>query len=134
MKKLLLVLVVVAAAGFAWTYKMKSDSRYSLADLNGIASGANKSLPVMVDAATRLERVVAHESALEKEYTLIANRRSEVDVSSFETKMSEALVAQSCSNEQSLKLYKAGVSEWFTYLDMNGEAITTVKIGQENCS
>lgn len=134
MKKLLLVLVVVAAAGLGWTYKMKSDSRYSLDDLNRIASGANKSLPMMVDAATRLDRVVAHEGVLEKQYTLVANRRSELDVSNLEKQMSEALVSQSCANEQSRKLYKAGVSEWFTYLDMNGEAIATVKIGQENCS
>lgn len=134
MKKLLLVLVVVAAAGLGWTYKMKSDSRYSLADLNEIASGANKSLPVNVDAATRLDRVVAHEGVLEKQYTLVANRRSEVDVADFEKKMSEALIAESCANEQSRKLYKAGVSEWFTYLDMTGESIANVKIGQANCS
>lgn len=134
MKKLLLVLVVIVAAGLAWTYKMKSDSRYSLDDLNGIASGANKSLPMMVDSATRLERMVAHEGVLEKQFTLVANRRAEIDVASFEKQVSESLVAQSCANKQSVTLYKAGVSEWFTYQDMNGEAIATVKIGQENCS
>jgi hypothetical protein len=134
MKKLLLVLVVVAGVGLAWTYKMKSDTRYSLAKLNDIASGANKSLPTMMDAATRLERVVAHEGALEKQYTMVANRRSEIDIPSFEKQMSAALVAESCANKQSLSLYKAGVSEWFTYLDMNGEPIATVKIGKENCA
>jgi hypothetical protein len=133
MKKLLLVLVVVAGAGLAWTYKMKSDSAYSLDDLNGIATGANKSLPAMMDEATRLDRVVAQEGVLEKQYTLVSTRRADIDTASFEKQMSESLVAQSCANEQSRKLYKAGVSEWFTYVDMNGETIATFKIGKADC-
>jgi len=134
MKKLLLVLVIVAGAGLAWTYKMKSDAGYSLAELNDIASGANKSLPAMVDAATRLDRVIAHEGVLEKQYTLVASRLPEIDTAGFETQMSAALIAESCANKQSRTLYKAGVSEWFSYQDMNGQPVATVKIGQENCS
>jgi hypothetical protein len=65
---------------------------------------------------------------------MVANRRSEIDIPSFEKQMSAALVAESCANKQSLALYKAGVSEWFTYLDMNGEPVATVKIGKENCA
>ncbi len=134
MKKILLVLAVVAVAGFGWTYKMKSEATYTLEELNSIASAANKALPVMVDDATRLERVVAHEGVLEKQYTLLTLRHADLNVVEFESKMFASLVTQSCANEQSRSLYSAGVSEWYTYSDMNGEIINTFKISKSSCS
>lgn len=134
MKKMLLFLSVVAASGLAWTYKMKSESRYSLEELNAIALEASKALPVMVDATTRLERVVAHDGVLEKQYTLVSARLVDVDAVSFNRQMSASLISQSCANEQSRTLYKAGVSEWFTYSDVGGNVIATFKVGRDSCS
>lgn len=134
MKKKLFILGIVAGTALAWTYKMKLETKYSIKELNAIALEANKTLPTMVDSMTRLERVKAHKDTLEKQYSLTTIRLADLDVTAFNKQMSGLLIGQSCANEQSRALYKAGVSEWFTYADMNGDEIATIKIDQSNCS
>jgi hypothetical protein len=108
-------------------------AQYSLKDLQGIAAGANKTLPVMVDAETRLDAVVASEGRLEKRYTLVSSQTSDALVQSLKTKLFPMLKAESCKNSQSLGLYRSGVSEAFTYSDKNGKLIATYIIGKSSC-
>jgi hypothetical protein len=134
-KKLVVVFLLVVGAGLAWTFAMKKDveSRYDLALLQDIANGANKTLPVMVDEITRLEKVSASDDLLEKHYTLVNTNVSNLNVADINNQLSKILTELSCGNAQSIKLYKNGVSEWFSYKDGNGNHITTVKINASNC-
>jgi len=135
MKKLFLLLVIIAGIGLSWTFIMKKEveSRYSLTALQRIADGANKNLPVMIDKLTRLEKVSASDNVLEKHYTFTESEISDLDLVNVKSQLSKILVEQSCANAQSTTLYKNGVSEWFTYQDRNGENIVTIKIGLNDC-
>ena len=136
MKKILVfVFLIVLGAGLAWTYYMKKqvDSRYSLKSLQEIAKGANATLPVLVDAQTRLDKVSASEKVLEKHYTLIGVQESAVNKVTFMEAMTKALREQSCVNSQSKDLYQHGVSEWFSYSDENHNLLATIKINLSSC-
>lgn len=113
--------------------KMEVDSRYNLKSLEKIAYDANKHLPTMVDEATRLEKVVAQEKVLEKQYTLVNSGINQIDVLKFEQNISKILKEQSCVNEQSITLYNNNVTEWFTYFDKNGALIATIKVNNSSC-
>lgn len=137
MKKILLpLLVLVVGAGLAWTFYMKKEvsERYSLSELQSIADGASKTLPIMVDEITSFERVTADEKLLEKHYKLVSIEKSGLDLERFKDQMTRALIDQSCANTQSLNLFSSGVKEWSTYYDKNNEHILTVKIGSEDCA
>ena len=134
-KKLVVVFLIVLGGGLAWTYYMKKqvDSRYSLKSLQEIAKGADASLPILVDATTRLDKVTASEKVLEKHYTLIGVQESTVDKTAFKEAMSKPLREQSCANSQSKILYQNGVSEWYTYYDENHNLLATVKVNLASC-
>ncbi len=137
MKKFLIALLaIVSVAGFGWVYYMKTAiaSRYSLNDLQRIAVETNKSLPTMVDSHTRLDTVVAAEGLLEKRYTLVAAQASTALSDELATKLFPMLKAQSCQNKQSMNLYQSGVSEAFTYSDMNGKLIATLTVNKKSCN
>ena len=136
MKKFLLpLLILVVGVGLARTYYMKKEvaERYTLSELQGIAEGASKNLPMMVDEITSFERVTAAEKLLEKRYKLISVEKSGLDIANFRDQMTTILVDQSCKNSQSLNLFNSGVSEWSSYYDKNDELIVTVKISSESC-
>lgn len=136
MKKLLPALLVVAGAvGFGAVFYMKGGvaSRYSVKDLQDIAAQANKSLPVMVDPYTRLDMVVASGRLLEKKYTLVSAPSSEALVAELKTKLFPVLKAQSCQNTQSMNLYRSDVAEAFSYADMNGRHLATLKVDRSSC-
>ena len=137
MKKILVaVLLIVGAFGFYRVYVMKTAIavRYPLSELKAIAIEANKNLPVMVDQLTRLDSVVAHEGILEKRYSLVSTRLSDVNVGEFTAKISPILISESCRNKQSLNLYASGISESLTYSDMEGQKISTITINKKSCS
>ena len=137
MKKILLpLLVLVVGAGLAWTFYMKKEvaERYSLSELQNIAEGASKTLPIMVDEMTSFEKVTADEKLLEKHYKLVLIEKSGLDLEKFKDQMTRILIDQSCVNSQSLNLFASGVSEWSTYYDKNDEHILTVKISSKDCS
>ncbi len=137
MKKFLIALLaIVAVAGLGWVYYMKTaiSSNYSLNDLERIAVETNKSLPTMVDSQTRLDTVVASERLLEKRYTLVAAQASTELSDELATKLFPMLKAQSCQNKQSMNLYQSGVSEAFTYSDMNGKLIATLTVNRKSCN
>ena len=137
MKKILVaVLLIVGAFGFYRVYVMKTAiaARYPLSELKAIAIEANKNLPVMVDQLTRLDSVVAHEGILEKRYSLVSTKLSDVNVGEFTAKISPILISESCRNKLSLNLYASGISESFTYSDMEGQKISTITINKKSCS
>lgn len=136
MNKILIGLaVVVAAAGVGRVLYMKAEiaRRYSPEALQQTAVESNKELPVMVDHLTRLDAVVATGSTLEKRYTLVTAQVSEPLRAEVTTKLFPVLKAQSCQNEQSKDLYQHGVSEAFTYSDMNGNPIASITFDQNSC-
>ncbi len=136
MKKILFgFLVVVLVVGFGRVYYMKSQlaSRYSLQDLQKIATGANKTLPVMIDQQTKLNEVVAADRLLEKRYTVVGAAASEALRNEIENKLFPLLKTQSCQNKQSMNFYNSGVAEAFTYSDMNGKHIATLRIDKSSC-
>lgn len=137
MKKVLLpLLVLVIGAGTAWTFYMEKEvaERYNLSELQGIAEGASKNLPVMVDEITSFEKVTADEKLLQKHFKLVSIEKSGLDLEKFKDQMTRLLIAQSCVNSVSLNLFASGVSEWSTYYDKNDEHILTVKINSKDCS
>lgn len=137
MKKIILIVfLVVLAMGVGRIYYMKKDiaGRYSQNDLEKIAIESNKSLPVMIDQQTRLEKVVALQRGLEKRYTLVSATYSEELRSQLSSKLFPVLKEQSCRNSQSLNLYRSGVEETFTYMDMNGRQIASFTVGKASCS
>lgn len=134
-KVLIGIAVIAAAAGLGRVQYMKAEiaKRYSPESLQQIAVESNKDLPVMVDQLTRLDAVVATEHTLEKRYTLVTAQISEPLRAEVTTKLFPALKAQSCQNEQSKDLYQHGVSEAFTYSDMNGKPIASVTFNKDSC-
>jgi hypothetical protein len=137
MKKILIgLLAIVAIVGLARFYYMKGvlAARYSLSDLQGMAAEANKTLPILVDAETRLDKVVASEHLLEKRYTLISAQASNELTDKLTSKLFPILKTQSCQNKQSMNFYQSGVSEAFTYSDMNGKPIATLTVNKSSCN
>jgi hypothetical protein len=136
MKKVLVgLLLIVAAVGLGRVYFMKAAlaSRYSLNDLQKIAAEANKSLPIMVDQATRLDAVVASEHRLEKQFTLVATTASSTLREDLTSKLYPMLKSQSCQSSVSMNLYQSGVTEAFTYFDMNGDQIASFTVDKSAC-
>jgi hypothetical protein len=86
-----------------------------------------------VDAGTRLEKITASEGVLEKHYTLIGVHESTIDKVAFQEAMTKALREQVCVNSISQKLYKNGVSEWFSYSDEDNQLLVTVKLNLASC-
>lgn len=137
MKNILIgLLAIVAIAGLARFFYMKGAlaARYSLSDLHDMAEEANKTLPVMVDPQTRLDKVVASDHLLEKQYTLISAQTSSELTDKLTTTLFPILKAQSCQNKQSMNFYQSGVSEAFTYIDMNGKPIATLTVNKSSCN
>ena len=98
MKKVLAgLLLVVVVVGLGRVYFMKAAlaSRYSLSDLQEMAAEANKSLPIMVDQATRLDTVVASEHRLEKRFTLVSTTTSSTLRTDLTAKLYPMLKSQS---------------------------------------
>ncbi|MGW8394171.1 hypothetical protein [Pseudoduganella sp. HUAS MS19] len=136
MNKILIgIAIVVAAAGLGSVQYMKAEiaERYSPEALSKIAAQSSKELPVMVDHLTRLDAVVATEHTLEKRYTLVSAQVSEPLRAEVATKLFPVLKAQSCQNEQSKDLYQHGVSEAFTYSDMNGKPVASITFNENSC-
>ncbi|SFF51219.1 hypothetical protein SAMN05518865_10168 [Duganella sp. CF458] len=128
--------VVVAAAGLGYVQYMKGEvaARYSPDALKQIAAESNKELPVMVDHLTRLDAVMATERTLEKRYTLVTAQASESLQAELTTKLFPVIKEQSCQNQQSKELYQHGVSEAFTYSDMNEKPVASITLNKNSCT
>lgn len=134
-KSIFVVFALVVISGLGWTGYMKYAvaHRYPLASLQEIAAGTNKDLPIAVDEQTRLDKVVASEGQLEQRFTLINVQKSDDLIAQLNAKVYPLLKTKSCSNQLSKNLYASGVTEAFSYSDMNGQHLATFKVGQNDC-
>ena len=93
----------------------------------------NKSLPTMIDGATRLDRAEIHGDQLNYYYTLVLASIEGIKIDAFSNQMKNLFLETSCDEDGLRPALEEGISANFIYFDKNGKEVTTVLINFEDC-
>ena len=120
--------VILNALSFIANFWMTSDTEYAL---NEEIRMMNKSLPTMVDNATRLDHVSLQEDNMFYNYTLTNWLAADLDLERFNSIMQPKLKTNACETEETKSLLEEGRSLNYVYRDKSSNPVSkiTVKLG-----
>ncbi len=98
------------------------------------ASDLSRSLPLEVDAETRLDSVTAGPGRrLNYRYTLVKRARASMDIESFNANMQPLLRTSICGKAGMQALLKNGVTLVYHYLGNDGKLVSMIEILPHHC-
>lgn len=104
------------------------------AQLTGIATKINKTLPAQVDSHTRLDKVEAGPGlALTYLHTLTGYKRDEIHLAGFYGSFAPQLKKNVCGNAELKEALSKKVRIAYNYKSSDGHPVGTIRIGIEDC-
>ncbi len=98
------------------------------------ARDLSRSLPLQVDAETRLDSVTAGPGRrLNYRYTLINRARASIDIESFNANMQPLLRTSVCGKAGMQALLQNGVTLVYNYLASDGKLVSMIEILPHHC-
>ena len=98
------------------------------------ASDLSRSLPLQVDAETRLDRVTAGPGRrLNYRYTLVNRARAGMDIEAFNANMQPLLRTSICGKAGMQALLKNGVTLVYDYVGSDGKLVSMIEILPWHC-
>ena len=101
--------------------------------LNQLASELNKSFPMMVDSETEITNVMGFDSMLVYNYRLVNVEVAELDKDKFVSIMRSQLLNGVCTNPETQKIIREGVTLRYTYADKTSKHIASVDVRPADC-
>jgi hypothetical protein len=103
--------------------------------LHQIAGQANQAAPADIDANTRLDGAQAGPGLkLTSRYTLVNSRSQGLNSTTFQTTLTPAIKAASCSNSELRPLIDQGVVVVLEYRGEDGNPIGVISLNRDSCS
>lgn len=93
----------------------------------------NKSLPIMLDGATRLDRAEFQGNQLSYYYTLVLASIEWIKLDKFSDQKKKLFLDSSCDKDGLLPALEEGISVNFIFFDKNNIEVTTVSINHSDC-
>ena len=93
----------------------------------------NKSLPTMIDAELRHDKVLAEEKNLIFKYTLVNFTKEDMTASKLKSLMEEDTKKGVCADKDSQMMLKRGMSMVYDYADKNKQHITKFVFDAKAC-
>lgn len=97
------------------------------------SKGMNKNLPVMVDSETRADITLVIGKQFHYKNTLVNLSKKEIDTAVISNQVNK-IAATHCNDEKKKELLRLGITYHFTYLDKNGDLVSTSIISIKNCN
>ncbi|MEZ8577528.1 DUF2569 domain-containing protein [Vibrio splendidus] len=98
-----------------------------------VANEANRDLPKMLDAETKLDAVYTESNNLQYRYSLVNYSATDIDVNALQQNIRPNLVKSACTNSATVGFMQEGVSVSYTYFDKLGSRITSIDITYSDC-
>ena len=136
MKAFVAVLIAVGLALGVYAVIGANDARVSglAQQLADIAEEGNSHLPMMVDAQTRLDSMVASSDTFEYAYTLVGHSADQVNREAFEAAIRPYLTTSLCSSEDN-ELFRANdLNVVYTYYASDGDRVASIAIPTSVCN
>lgn len=117
---------------------LMSLQNYSLAEIDDsvlsyLANEKNKHLPMMIDKETRLVNVSGFNNRFTYFYKFVNFEKSNINVRKLKIAMSKKLLSFVCTQPESIKLIKQGMTAAYNYSDKHNNYIMEIIIYPENC-
>lgn len=138
----LVVILVIAFAGGIGKIVGKSATESYLAGKDNAAidtallhaaSEINKTLPMMVDAETRLDSTTGINRTIRYNYTMVNYTVADLDGVSFEKSMKQTLINKVCTTKEMQVFVRNKVPVSFAYYDKKGKQITFITVPSSSC-
>lgn len=101
--------------------------------LNEVSNEANKGLPQLVDADTRIDSTQAINKHFITSATLVNYKSEEIDPNKLEKIVLESLTDKVCTRDNYKLFRKHNIITQYDYYGKNGKKILTVKINPKDC-
>ena len=96
-----------------------------------MASEMNKHLPMMVDAETRFDNVLAVNKNIIYSYTLVNSAKADLDSNDFKSVLSPTILTKVKTAPEMKDLRDQQVSFVYRYSDKNSEYVATIIVTSE---
>ncbi len=107
--------------------------RYLAQTLRNMALEMKSQMPMMLDAETRMDNVIALRKTINFYMTVVNHKASDVDPNSIEEVALENLNQIACRNKATRDLIDAGVTYVYIYTGNDGLLITSVAYNEYEC-
>lgn len=98
-----------------------------------LANDLNRQMPVMMDAETRCNYVLASGLTLTYNYTLVNINDPKILTKQMIEKSKQSIINSQCGNPRIKKVMRAGMKTLYFYNDKNGNYITDFETGIKDC-
>jgi hypothetical protein len=102
-------------------------------DFKKESSEFNKTLPVMIDKETQLDRTIFSNNTFIYKNTLINNSRNEISTSEIKSKLYSTILNYVCTTPEMKNFTDNGVSVNYRYYGNKGAYLTGITISPEDC-
>jgi len=103
-------------------------------ELHKAANHLNASLPMMVDAETRLDSTVAIQNSFNYRYTLIHSSIEKINIDKFTEVMNTQIFNNVCTNPDMAAFVNNKTQVNYYYVDSNSKHIAKISIDTKTCS
>lgn len=103
------------------------------AKLRKTSEEMNKSLPMTLDAETRLDTTLAFEKSFAYRYTLINYALEELDKDVFTAQMKPQIKNGYCHSEEMQQFVTAGVTVRYLYYGKSGKQVASIEYKPSDC-
>jgi len=131
MKKILLSVICVLSFGWAEAEMNKTVPMAEALQIS--AKTMNKSLPVMVDAELRHDKVEAKGNTMILKFTLVNFTLKEMDGEKLKGLMEADIKQSVCTDAETQDMLKKGMKVTYDYTDKNKKHITQFKYDAKAC-
>jgi hypothetical protein len=97
------------------------------------ASEMNKTLPMMVDAETRLDSTTGINRTIRYNYTMVNYTVADLDPAQFKQSMEPTIVNKVCTTKEMQVFVRNKVPVSFAYYDKQGKQITVITVPSSSC-
>jgi hypothetical protein len=126
--------IIVLLAAIALTFNLYS-IYFSESDesLQSEIEFSNKSLPIMIDDETRLDKMALKDRNIYYYYSMMQNDKSEMDINYFSVMLRKNLIEHACKDKVIQKLMKQNRKVIYDYKDKNNNFVTDVVLEASDC-